>query len=390
MRADTHALSVELCLRCNIMCEPSLKVLLCDADCYPHSSVCIQDLLHRTKSKIDTKRSKWDAMKRNANAYEAVSQHNMIELGGMRPVSRSFFKMWEMLHEFPELKKMLTGKVACVAEGPGGFVQAILRAGSHHVDVMTLNSRQSPCMRVNSANVHEHTVDGTGDIRKLAVARGFVGISKGATLFTADGGFDMNGRFDEQESLSLSLIEAEVCIGVTALALGGCMVIKFYDVFMDSTKALIEWMYGSFEEVYIYKPCTSRPANSERYVICLRKLASPVANDIHDFVMSNGNRPSFRCPKLTVVLNHVNINFGKKQLRSINKALDASTDTDEKLNIFYVLHWCQLYNMKINKNAILHLKFDSERRAQHTKSLDGETHRKTPFVDAYHYHVKCP
>jgi hypothetical protein len=43
----------------------------------------------------------------------------MIELGGMRPVSRSFFS-GEMLHEFPELKAMLTGKVR-VAEGPGGF-----------------------------------------------------------------------------------------------------------------------------------------------------------------------------------------------------------------------------------------------------------------------------
>jgi hypothetical protein len=135
-----------------------------------------------------------------------------------------------MLHEFPELKAMLTGKVACVAEGPGGFVQAILRAGSKHVDVMTLNSRQSPCMRVNDVNVHEHTVDGTGDICKLTVARGFVSVSRGATLFTADGGFDMNGRFDEQESLSLPLIEAEVCVGISALALGGCMVIKFYDV----------------------------------------------------------------------------------------------------------------------------------------------------------------
>jgi hypothetical protein len=40
-------------------------------------------------------------------------------------------------------------------------------------------------------------------IYELTVARGFVSVSRGATLFTADGGFDMNGRFDEQESLSL-------------------------------------------------------------------------------------------------------------------------------------------------------------------------------------------
>jgi hypothetical protein len=46
-----------------------------------------------------------------------------------------------------------------------------------------------------------------------------VSVSRGATLFTADGGFDMNGRFDEQESLSLPLIEAEVCVGISVLAL---------------------------------------------------------------------------------------------------------------------------------------------------------------------------
>jgi hypothetical protein len=114
------------------------------------------------KSKIDTKRNKWDIMKRKCKFM--AQYHHMLE--GARSFSR-----WEMLHEFPELKAMLTGKV-CVAEGPGGFVQAILRAGSKHVDVMTLNSRQSPCMRVNDVNVHEHTVDGTGDICKLTVARG--------------------------------------------------------------------------------------------------------------------------------------------------------------------------------------------------------------------------
>jgi hypothetical protein len=48
---------------------------------------------------------------------------------------RVAFQDVEMLHEFPELKAMLTGKVACVAEGPGGFVQATSRG--LHVDVMT-------------------------------------------------------------------------------------------------------------------------------------------------------------------------------------------------------------------------------------------------------------
>jgi hypothetical protein len=85
---------------------------------------------------------------------KAVSQHR-VELGECDPYRVAFQDVGNVT-QFPELKAMLTGKVACVAEGPGGFVQAILRAGSEHVDVMTLNSRQSPCMRVNDVNVHEH------------------------------------------------------------------------------------------------------------------------------------------------------------------------------------------------------------------------------------------
>jgi hypothetical protein len=41
------------------------------------------------------------------------------------------------------------------------------------------------------------------------------------------------------------------------------------------------------------------------------KDISPVVDDIRDFVMNNGCRPSYRCPKLAAVLNHVNANFGK-------------------------------------------------------------------------------
>jgi 23S rRNA U2552 (ribose-2'-O)-methylase RlmE/FtsJ len=372
------------------MSENAMKILLSEDDMFQNSNVCIQDLLHKTKSKIDTKRARWDAMKRAANPYEAVSQHNMIELEGSRPVSRSFFKMWEMLHEFPELKGMLNGRVACVAEGPGGFVQAILRAKPCHVDVVTLVSRQSPCMRVYDSNVAEHTIDGTGDVCKLVVARGFVNVSRGASLFTADGGFDMNGRFDEQESLSLPLIEAEVCIGITTLMTGGCMVIKFYDVFVDGTKALIEWMYGSFEQVYIYKPCTSRPANSERYVVCLKKRDTQIVRDIHAFVMENGSRPQYRSSKLTTVLNNINCILGKRQLRSINRSLSMAPIVDEKENVLHVLQWCQKYNMKINKNAILHLKHDLKRPDQHTSCVIRQTSPKGRTEDAGHYRAKRP
>ena len=178
----------------------SLKILIDPASvCSNGKQIdCIQKILFLTKSKIDNNRAKWDSMKRSANPFEAISQHNMIDLQGSRPVSRSFFKMWEMLHEFPELLEMLNERAVCVAEGPGGFVQAILKARPCHVDVITLASRHSPCMRVYDKRVKAYTIDGSGDICKLQVAKAFSRIVDGTALFTADGGFDVNGKFDEQ------------------------------------------------------------------------------------------------------------------------------------------------------------------------------------------------
>lgn len=316
----------------------------------------IQEQLSNTKKLIENQRTRWDTMKRSANPYEAISAHNMIDLGTVRPVSRSYFKMWEMMHEFPELQKALEGRVACAAEGPGGFVQATLGVRPCHVDVITLLGRQSPALRVVDDNVTEHTVDGTGDICKPRVAREFVRLALDASLFTADGGFDVHGRFEEQEERSLALIRAEVLMGIAIVRQGGCMIVKFYDVFLDGTKALIEWLHACFSDVYVYKPCTSRPANSERYMVCLYKRENALSKAVREHFRTGARLPSFRDPSITRTIDNLNSVFGYRQLTSINAALCTHTRPDEKQSMYNILQWCHRYNMKVKKSAILKLK----------------------------------
>lgn len=47
---------------------------------------------------------------------------------------------------------------------------------------------------------------------------------------------------------------------------GGHFVCKLFDLFTPFSVGLIYLMYHAFEKVCIFKPNTSRPANSERYV----------------------------------------------------------------------------------------------------------------------------
>ena len=53
---------------------------------------------------------------------------------------------------------------------------------------------------------------------------------------------------------------------------GGNFVCKIFDVFTPFTVDLLFILYKHFEHFSIVKPVTSRPANSERYVVCKNLL----------------------------------------------------------------------------------------------------------------------
>lgn len=46
---------------------------------------------------------------------------------------------------------------------------------------------------------------------------------------------------------------------------GGHFVCKVFDLFTPFSVGLVYLMYRAFDELYVFKPVTSRPANSERY-----------------------------------------------------------------------------------------------------------------------------
>lgn len=50
--------------------------------------------------------------------------------------------------------------------------------------------------------------------------------------------------------------------------LGGTFVCKFFDILEEFTGDLVWLLYQVFDTICITKPLSSRPANSERYIIC--------------------------------------------------------------------------------------------------------------------------
>ncbi|KAH9489440.1 Cap-specific mRNA (nucleoside-2'-O-)-methyltransferase 1, partial [Bulinus truncatus] len=91
---------------------------------------------------------------------------------------------------------------------------------------------------------------------------------KGVHFVMADGGFSVEGQENIQEVLSKQLYLCQFLVAIMILRTGGHFVCKLFDLFTPFSVGLVYLMNMIFEKVAIIKPVTSRPANSERYIVC--------------------------------------------------------------------------------------------------------------------------
>jgi cap1 methyltransferase len=113
---------------------------------------------------------------------------------------------------------------------------------------------------------------------------------RGVHTMMADGGFGVEGQENIQEILSKQLYLCQFTVALAILRPGGHFVCKLFDLFTPFSIGLIYLLYRSFHSIAIHKPNTSRPANSERYVICKWKRHD--TKDIHDYLFETNERIS--------------------------------------------------------------------------------------------------
>jgi 23S rRNA U2552 (ribose-2'-O)-methylase RlmE/FtsJ len=265
--------------------------------------------LNKIKEKIAPLETnhKWEVLKKKTNPYELVYTQETSEcpssVAMLKPLSRSYFKMIEMLQVsqfFEKLPKNLQKlRSSHVAEGPGGFIEAFLdKAESNRMKVqksyaITLKPtnnhvpgwRRSYQFLQRHAEVKIHYgVDGTGDIYIPENQTSFIQLHDTfkSHLFTGDGGFDFSTDYENQEKSVYPLLIASALIGIQVLAENGTLVLKLFDMYSSVTQYFLRSVTLCFKEWCLYKPATSRPCNSERYLICrgFRKPHSFVINSL--------------------------------------------------------------------------------------------------------------
>lgn len=345
--------------------------------------------LNQVKAKIEPleKNHQWETLKKRTNPYELVyTQDNAdcpASLAMLRPLSRSYFKMVEILNIsgfFDRIPKG-TNKIrsAHVAEGPGGFIEAVLDRASFHrlsiakVFAMTLKPTNNhiPGWRRAYHFLQKHPEvkihygqDGTGDLYKPENQSTFVDLfqSGKAMLYTGDGGFDFSVNYEHQERSMFLLLVASAITGLQVLTVDGTFVLKLFDLFSPSTQFLLRCITLCFKEWVLYKPAMSRPCNSERYLICrgFRK-PFPQVLQILKKMEENANRSlftsaepfAFFSEKEKLYLEEHIRDFNNQQIENIEKTIllqeIPSDQYDWKSQYMAAQKWCSHFSIPYQK-----------------------------------------
>lgn len=232
-------------------------------------------------------------------------------------INRAYYKMREFISFFGEEvfpRKSL--KIACIAESPGGFIQALfdqrvydptgapIDTGIHdriagasigindqppwkdlvarvkqqydYVHLQSQDDMESGIYDDDKTNVYlqggHETDNGQGNILDPDNREKFYQAfhDEKADVITGDGGIERNKKETTEEMDTHRLLLAEVIMALNCQKQGGTFILKIYDMATEFTMNMIQVLCYCYDEVGLFKPLMSRAASSEKYIVCKR------------------------------------------------------------------------------------------------------------------------
>ena len=352
------------------------------------NNIFISETLHKylisIKNQIDKYVEHWDIYKKYTNPYEYI--HTLVpekkmSVSKYKPLSRSFYKFIEICHTFDILPdKDIQINSFHLAEGPGGFIEAIIHLHSNSEDQyigMTLQSsdvdipgwkKSNDFLKKNRNIILENGPKKNGDLFEIDNLRYCYAKYKNKfDIITGDGGFDFSINFDNQEEQSSKLIFAKILYALAMQKTGGCFIIKFFDTFTKISLDMLYILSTYYGSVNIIKPNTSRMANSEKYIVCENYV-----NKDYSVVEKFINEYEFFIDKENTINRLINIELpyyfvnkiedynailGQQQIENINTTINKiinrdTTDDNSKelisINVTKCVNWCNRHDIPVS------------------------------------------
>jgi 23S rRNA U2552 (ribose-2'-O)-methylase RlmE/FtsJ len=271
-----------------------------------------------------------------------------------------------------------------LAEGPGGFIEAVAHIRKNKNDRyygMTLINNDTKCpgwrtskkfLQDNPNVIIERGIDQTGNLlSRDNFIHCYNQYKNSMELVTGDGGIDFSEDFNNQEYSATKLIIVQVVYALAMQSNNGNFVLKVFDTFSNAIIDILYLLSSLYKNVYIMKPQTSRNANSERYIICkgynlnenkekidyiIEKMYDNFDNLNSDLYIETIFNFKYNRTFISKI-EEINIIIGKKQIDNIvatlnlmmNKKFDK-IDYYKKKHIQKCIRWCEKYNINFNKN----------------------------------------
>lgn len=378
--------------------------------------------LKKAKNKINKiNYNLWEDIKKYTNPYELIyifnnhnnhqlprthnkyiNENNIKSISNIRPLSRSFFKMIEIIYEFiPNIfnEKNIINSLH-IAEGPGGFIEStryirkqilydISNDRAFGITLIDGTHKNVPAWKQSNIFLKNHPeviistgIDGTGNIyntdnilfldnqiKEHCITSYDTLENTGLIDFiTADGGFDYSIEYNYQEQASSKLIFSQIITALKCQKMGGDFVCKFFELNSYLTVEMLYILYLSYKKITIYKPFTSRIANSEKYIICNGYVGIDVNfldelfNVLKDWNNKNNNHNKtlnqlfIEIPILFIhKINDLNKIITDNQIQSINNIINNITNKTNlnkdwktqnlQKNIINARNWCKKYKI---------------------------------------------
>lgn len=325
--------------------------------------------LNDTKTLIDEYPKEWEDAKKHIHDYEYIYTTNYRNnISKISPISRSYFKLTEIYYEYNIIDITKENKIVCLAEAPGGFIQAITHLLPHSktlkIYANSLKSNNKSVPKWNTRLIYNNKIsfyngqNGDGDLydfkNVLSLIKKYG--KESVNLVTGDGGFDYSLDYSKQEINSYRLIYSEIFIALNIQKKGGDFVCKIFDIFHKATILLISILIHSYDIVYVHKPCVSRNSNSEKYIVC-KNFKGYDSNIINILCRNFGETLDIPISKglLDDIIN-VNNLYCENQIKKISEGIELikhnhfnNGPSDKQLRLSY--GWCIKYNIKLNERS---------------------------------------
>ena len=198
--------------------------------------------------------------------HEIIIEHELIATRG--PLHRAFFNA-----EFPggfvaaHNHYMKTERRSRTFEWRASSLMEGLATGNDVAlgDKYGLYAQNRDNWMMNEANNGDAT--SAANIRDWAARIGPKSSYGGVDLYSHDAGMDVSDDYNNQESTNAKLHLGCALAGFATMKIGACFIAKQYTIFETLSWNLILIYANLFDEFRLCKPLTSRPYNSEIYLI---------------------------------------------------------------------------------------------------------------------------